>query len=494
GSTYNAPDDPRMTNIGRRLRDWSLDELPQVINIIRGEMSFIGPRPDLEEEAALYQGDEHRKLEARPGISGYAQVYGRNAILWHQRLALDVEYIQNISFLLDLRIFLRTFLVVFRKEGVYIEDADSQAEAPAATEAGTDEAWPASGTDRMEPQVSAEHRVRLVSLVVVAKDEERCLGQILADISGQDFCHSAMELLLVDSNAGDNERQRRLMESFAQTDHGFRRVLVLDNLAGFLPQGCNVALSAYEGDVFIRIDAHARIPADFIRHTVALLEEGHDVCGGFRPVILENPSAWGETLLAAEASPFGASPARYRRDQQGREVSSVFHGAYRRRVLEEVGFYDERLQRTEDNDFSQRIRAAGYRIWMDPRIRSQQYLRPSFRALLRQKAANGYWIGRTLWLKPQAVSLMHFVPFVFVLALLVGAVLGLIVSWLPLLTLIYLYAVVNVVSSFLAALKARHAHFHMFALPLVFLAMHVGYGAGTLVGLVRGLLSSRARG
>ena len=125
GSAYNAPDDPRMTRIGTKLRKTSMDELPQVLNIIRGEMSFIGPRPDLEEEAALYVGDESRKLEVRPGISGYAQVYGRNAITWRERLALDVEYVERIGFLLDVRIFLRTFAVVFSGQGVYVAHAEA---------------------------------------------------------------------------------------------------------------------------------------------------------------------------------------------------------------------------------------------------------------------------------------------------------------------------------------------------------------------------------
>jgi lipopolysaccharide/colanic/teichoic acid biosynthesis glycosyltransferase len=124
GSTYNAPDDPRLTRIGARLRGSSLDELPQVINVLRGDMSFIGPRPDLAEEVALYQGEESLKLLVKPGMSGYAQVFGRNAIPWRDRLALDVVYVRRISFLLDLRIFFKTFAVVFSQEGVYEREGD----------------------------------------------------------------------------------------------------------------------------------------------------------------------------------------------------------------------------------------------------------------------------------------------------------------------------------------------------------------------------------
>jgi len=329
--------------------------------------------------------------------------------------------------------------------------------------------------------------------VVVAYNETEYLPGLLEDIVAQDFIHNKIELLLVDSNNGANVEQRRQMEDFASGEHGFRRVVVLGNHKGYLPHGCNVALAAYEGDAFVRIDAHARIPADFIRRTVEVLEEGHDVCGGLRPVILKNPDGWGETLLAAEASAFGASPARYRREQQGSQVASVFHGAYRREVFAVVGNYDERLLRTEDNDLSQRIREAGYHIWMDPRICSQQYLRPNLKALLRQKTANGHWIGRTLWLKPKAVSLMHLVPLVFVLALLLGVVLGFALSWLPLLFLCGVYVLADLALSVVAIVGSEKARPQMLVLPLVFLAMHIGYGCGTIVGLVRGIFSRSSK-
>jgi len=119
GSTYSASDDPRHTKIGAVLRQTSIDELPQVLNVLRGDMSFIGPRPDLIEEVELYGGEEPLKLKVRPGISGYAQVHGRNAIAWRDRLALDVIYVKQQSFLLDTKVFFKTLAVVFKREGIY---------------------------------------------------------------------------------------------------------------------------------------------------------------------------------------------------------------------------------------------------------------------------------------------------------------------------------------------------------------------------------------
>ncbi|WP_080796991.1 sugar transferase [Arabiibacter massiliensis] len=121
GSTYNGPDDPRMTKVGAFLRKTSLDEMPQFLNVVIGNMSVIGPRPDLERETLLYEGDEGEKLLVKPGITGYAAAYGRNSLPWHERLAMDVHYVHNVSFAFDVKIFFKTIATVFKQEGVYVE-------------------------------------------------------------------------------------------------------------------------------------------------------------------------------------------------------------------------------------------------------------------------------------------------------------------------------------------------------------------------------------
>ena len=127
GSTYNGADDPRMTRVGAFMRKASIDEFPQFLNVLKGDMSVIGPRPDLERETALYEGDEAEKLLMRPGITGWAAVSGRNAIQWHDRLKLDVEYVHNVSFAFDVKIFFRTFKTIFSQEGIYVEQDGANA-------------------------------------------------------------------------------------------------------------------------------------------------------------------------------------------------------------------------------------------------------------------------------------------------------------------------------------------------------------------------------
>ena len=119
GSTYNASGDPRVTTIGAWLRRTSLDELPQLWNVLKGEMSLVGPRPDLFDQQSLYAPEDFKRLEVRPGITGLAQTSGRNDTSWARRRRLDVEYVESHTFLGDLMILARTLPGVLRGRGVY---------------------------------------------------------------------------------------------------------------------------------------------------------------------------------------------------------------------------------------------------------------------------------------------------------------------------------------------------------------------------------------
>jgi len=111
-------DEKRLTNFGKIVRKLSLDELPQFWNVLKGEMSIIGPRPLLEEYLVLYSVHQARRHEVRPGITGWAQVNGRNDLDWQKRFELDVWYVDNVSFLLDLKIIFLTIQKIFKREGV----------------------------------------------------------------------------------------------------------------------------------------------------------------------------------------------------------------------------------------------------------------------------------------------------------------------------------------------------------------------------------------
>lgn len=111
-------DDKRLTKIGRFIRKTSLDEIPQLLNVIKGDMSLVGPRPLLVEYLPLYNEEQKRRHKVKPGITGWAQVNGRNAISWEEKFKFDIWYVDNQSFLLDLKILLLTIKKVFKREGI----------------------------------------------------------------------------------------------------------------------------------------------------------------------------------------------------------------------------------------------------------------------------------------------------------------------------------------------------------------------------------------
>ena len=119
---YVIQGDPRITRVGRLLRRFSLDELPNLVNVLRGEMALVGPRPTVQEQVARYTDRQRRRLEVKPGITGWAQINGRTSLPWPERIELDVWYVEHRSLRLDLRILVRTARMLATGHGLYSED------------------------------------------------------------------------------------------------------------------------------------------------------------------------------------------------------------------------------------------------------------------------------------------------------------------------------------------------------------------------------------
>lgn len=116
------PDDIRLNKYGRFLRSTSLDELPELLNILKGDMSIIGPRPLMVRYLSYYTDEERKRHSVRPGLSGYAQAHGRNNVDWAERMKMDVYYADHVSFKMDLKILFETILIVIKREGISVED------------------------------------------------------------------------------------------------------------------------------------------------------------------------------------------------------------------------------------------------------------------------------------------------------------------------------------------------------------------------------------
>lgn len=322
--------------------------------------------------------------------------------------------------------------------------------------------------------------MKRVSFAIVAYNAQDHIEKLLSDLLLQDYPAQGIELLLVDSASTDKTRAQ--MEAFARTAP--MAVRVLDNPARWLAPGINVALDAAQGDYFVRLDAHARIPADFISRSVRALEAGWDIVGGrVDGSVPQTP--WQAVLTGLDTSRFAGGAAPFRNAGEARDVDTLAYAMYRIEVYRRVGRYDERLRRTEDNEMHYRMRQAGYRFRYCPDIRSYHTARASLRGQLRQKWGNGLWVGRTMGVSPRCFALRHFVPALFVLSLLLALFLACAGFFLPLAVLLAVYGAADVFFGIKDALKAPVGRLScVLMLPWLFPCVHIAYGLGTLCGLL----------
>ena len=320
-----------------------------------------------------------------------------------------------------------------------------------------------------------------VSIIITARNEEKYLPMLFEDILNQTFPLQNIEVVLMDSNSTDNTRL--VMEEFKKNNETLS-VQIVTNERQIQAAGFNEGVKHATGDVVLKIDAHSRIPADFVQKNVDEILAGAYVCGGNRPTVVDSADDFSKTLHIVEESALGSSIANYRKSDVKRKVNSIFHGMYRKEVFDKVGLADERLLRTEDNEFHYRVRKAGYDIIFNPEIESYQYIRPTFTKMIQQKFANGYWIGLTSHVCRDCLSLFHFGPGVFVATLLVLMMLTP-VSFVPLLTVVFLY-LLAVLGLSVFEISKQKFNPTLLLIPFIMIAIHFAYGVGTIKGWIFG--------
>lgn len=324
-----------------------------------------------------------------------------------------------------------------------------------------------------------------VTFGVIALNEKKYLPELLENLLSQTYEKNLIEVVLVDGESEDGTEQ--LMQEFKEKHEAeFLAIKVLKNPKRVQPAGWNVVIANASADVLLRIDAHARIPQDFIEKNMQCINSGESVCGGPRENIIDDNSSWKQVLLLAEQSMFGAGVASYRKDSSQRKyVKSVFHGAYRIDVIRKVGLFNEELLRTEDNEYHFRVRKEGYRICYDPSIKSYYQTRNSLKRMLKQKYANGFWVGKTTCRCPGCISLFHLVPFAFVLAIILSTLFAVLGCPCIAVALWSVYGIATLLMTLLAVCSMKKKHALVVLLPIVFLLLHLSYGVGTFVGILR---------
>ena len=363
----------------------------------------------------------------------------------------------------------------------------------------------------------------LVSVVLAVRNEAPHLPRCLAALARQTYPHDRLEVIVVDGRSADGSAE--IARAFVG---GTLAITVLDNPRRLTPAAFNIGIQAARGDVIVILGARAEVAPDFVAESVAALNRtGADAVGGVvesRPAPGSRP-ATGRAIALALRSPFGVGDARYRYTGREGEADTVNYGAYRRSVFARVGLFDESLQWVEDDEFNYRLRAAGGRLVVSPRIRVAYAARPTLRALWRQQFRWGLNKPRVARRHPAQMRPRHAVPALFVTSLALSALTAPFVrpARLLLAAILISYGLASATATVLALRRARGRSVPdgggwsspsnipsrasgpskrsmaddggeqpssstwslLVHLPLAFATMHVAYGAGMILGVPR---------
>jgi succinoglycan biosynthesis protein ExoA len=321
-----------------------------------------------------------------------------------------------------------------------------------------------------------------VSIILPLRNEVKSIAGCLQQVFQQDYPAQRMEVLVADGLSTDGTAD---VLRVLQKDHS--NLVVLENPGQIVPTGLNLAIRKAKGDIIIRVDGHTRIAPDYVQQCVALLGScGADNVGG--RMNAAGQGAFGMAVAAATSSPFGVGGARFHYSDEEEWVDTVYMGAWPRQVFTRIGLFDEELVRDQDDEFNYRLRENGGRILLSPKIKSWYTVRSTPKALWNQYFQYGYWKVRVLQKHPRQMSLRQFVPTVFVMALLGSLTLALFTPlgrWLFMLTA-GSYLLANLTASFITANRmVKTSRKGWFYLPVTYAILHLGYGLGFLVGLVK---------
>lgn len=328
----------------------------------------------------------------------------------------------------------------------------------------------------MDPRDKKENTHPIVSIVIPMRDEEEHIGRCLDSLVAQDYPHSRFEVLVADGFSDDQSREIVAGYATAGVD-----VLLLDNPARVTPHALNTGVRHARGEVIIILGSHSYVEIDFISRNVEVLAAtGADCVGGRIETI--SKTALGRVVSLAMSSPFGVGNARFRTSEKAGFVDTVAFGAYRRAVFDKVGLFDEELVRNQDDEFNFRLTRSGGRIYLDPKIRSYYWSRPTLGSLWRQYYQYGRWKTRILRKHGRLPSTRHIVPAAALTLFGITVIAGIAyhpLAWIPAALLAgYLAASLAVTID----LSLKNGPIYVM-LPAAFATLHLSYALGFLRGL-----------
>jgi glycosyltransferase involved in cell wall biosynthesis len=319
-----------------------------------------------------------------------------------------------------------------------------------------------------------------VSVVMPVRNESSFIRRSVQAVLGQDYPPDRIEIIVADGRSSDSTR-----EIVAQLQQAHSQLQLIDNAGEIVSFGLNAALRIARGEIIVRVDGHCEIAPDYVRRCVwHLMKDEIDCVGGPIETIGETYSA--RVIAAAMSSTFGVGGSAFRVTMKSRRlVDTVPFPALKRETIASAGPFDEELVRNQDDEYSYRLRKLGRKILLAPDIRSRYHSRADLRKLWRQYFQYGYWKVRVLQKHPRQMSARQFVPPTFVLTLLLLLLTApfFAVAQTLLAAVVAVYLIVTFAASLVAAAKSEWRLLPL--LPPAFIIIHLAYGSGFLLGLLK---------
>lgn len=322
----------------------------------------------------------------------------------------------------------------------------------------------------------------IVSIIIPTLNEEKFIERCIDSVLHQTYPIDKMDIMVVDGGSTD-----RTIEIVKALENKYSNIRLLHNALRYQSAAFNIGVQSSCAPYIIRLDAHATYDSRYIELCVNHLEQNPNYgnVGGIWEILPQNESLIARTNALLNHLKFGIGGADFRVGADAQETDSVPFGAFRRDVIDKIGGMREDLARGEDNEYNSRIRKAGYKIWLDPTIRSSYYARPTLSSSCKQMYANGVSIGNLFYVDRKAIGLRHLVPFAFVMALFLSAL-----SAIFCIYGLYLFGTI-LAAYFIAAIIAdidacrKNGWEFVWILPIMFFCIHISYGIGTIVGLLK---------
>ena len=321
----------------------------------------------------------------------------------------------------------------------------------------------------------------MVSVVIPCYNEEKNIPLLLDALDSQNYPHDLMEIVIVDGKSSD-----RSLDVITQTAIKFPdlKIRVLENPQRIIPAALNIGMRSAKGEIIVRMDAHSIPDMNYIRYCVENLEKNiASNVGGKWIIIPGSPSLISQCIAKAASHPFGVGDAKYRYSDKPGYVDTVPYGSFYKKLLDEVGYFNEELLANEDYEFNARIRKAGGKIYFDPRISTRYIARATLGRLSKQYFNYGFWKFKMLQKFPETLRLRQAIPPLFVAGIIILLLFSIFFPafWKIIGTILLVY--VGVLMAGAVKMLKDGSWLCLFGIPLAIIVMHFSWGAGFIFSI-----------